>query len=1223
MKILRLTFDNLNSLKGKWQIDFSSEAFIESGLFAITGPTGAGKTTILDAICLALYHETPRLGGISTTNNEIMTRGSASCSAEVEFEVKGKAYRAHWSMRRSRNKADGKLQPATVELAEVESGTIVADKVKTKLDQINEITGLDFSRFTKSMMLSQGQFAAFLNANANDRAELLEELTGTEIYGLISERVHQSYSQSKIQLDQLNTKADGVVLLTKEQQLEIQDERIQLDSASKQQNAQLGVYQNQLNWWKQQHQLLQEVTVQQKALDATTVSHQQMQPNRDKLERSEPAERMRASYELWDNAQREKQRIDGQIKDHQSQLTTQQALLLPLQSNVKHSEQALHEAREQQTALRELIQQKVVPLDTHIQTQQIALKEQQQQTEQAKQGAAVLIKKQAGLLNEMTKGAASLAEGQLYLDTHASDAILQTSLALWQQKNTQYRDAKEKQAQSQLQLNQLNDELNRKRQALQVSDTQLATLGNELQQKQGELNRAQQQLDSALTQGDESSLLTKLKALQDNNPHYLKLEEGNRIYGETCGELAQLSVDIEEKNRQITVQQQLVNESSQTLAQLEQSIKDITQLLNQESELAKYRSQLDNQTACPLCGSVEHPVLDKADNVNVVQLGQRLTQTQAQHAQTTTLLKQQQTQLDTLNSHQQYTLQRQPQLLDKRQKLEQRWQAFTQSHSLALTLGDEASVKQLIADNKHHQDQINTQLQALLKLQKIRDGLNRQLQQHQVTVTDAQQTQNSHKNTVSVLESKIESAQKDLQLWSNASLEYFKELEREVTHAGFELPKTNLTAWFTNKHSDLKQWSIKAEQVREAQVLCDKLAVQINAAKESVAAANSALDQQQHNLQQIENQLSDNQKQRSALFGSKSTEQESQQMRIKLEKQQAELKQLASNSEDCQASVSKLSGQLETMATQQIQWAQDVSARRITLDNELAQSPFIHVDEFKQALLSKEQRAQLVHDISLSDKALEKAKNLLLNTQSAVDTHQQLLESEGWELTPQIEIEQKAALLATEIEHRLKRQGELAQQCTTDANNKERLKDLILEIEQFEQEFNDISHLNSLVGSAKGDKFRKFAQGLTLENLVYLANKHLARFHGRYELQRSSDDGLALQVLDTWQGDAKRDTKTLSGGESFLVSLALALSLSDLVSHKTSIDSLFLDEGFGTLDSETLDIALDALDNLNASGKMIGVISHVEAMKERIPLQIKVSKRSGLGVSELSREYSV
>ena len=145
--------------------------------------------------------------------------------------------------------------------------------------------------------------------------------------------------------------------------------------------------------------------------------------------------------------------------------------------------------------------------------------------------------------------------------------------------------------------------------------------------------------------------------------------------------------------------------------------------------------------------------------------------------------------------------------------------------------------------------------------------------------------------------------------------------------------------------------------------------------------------------------------------------------------------------------------------------------------------------------------------------------------------------------------------------------------------------------------------LDSLIGSAKGDKFRKFAQGLTLDHLLHLANRHLARLHGRYLLRRK----------------ATRDTRTLSGGEGFLVSLALALALSDLVSNKTSIDSLFLDEGFGSLDGDTLEIALTALDALNASGKMIGIISHVEALKERIPAQIRVEKGAGVGIQRIFR----
>ena len=159
--------------------------------------------------------------------------------------------------------------------------------------------------------------------------------------------------------------------------------------------------------------------------------------------------------------------------------------------------------------------------------------------------------------------------------------------------------------------------------------------------------------------------------------------------------------------------------------------------------------------------------------------------------------------------------------------------------------------------------------------------------------------------------------------------------------------------------------------------------------------------------------------------------------------------------------------------------------------------------------------------------------------------------------------------------------------------------------------------LDGLIGSAKGDKFRRFAQGLTLDHLLHLANRQLQRLHGRYQLRRKGTGELELDVVDTWQGDTARDTRTLSGGESFLVSLALALALSDLVSHKTSIDSLFLDEGFGTLDADTLEVALCALDTLNASGKMIGVISHVEGLKDRISAQIRVEKGGGVGHSRL------
>ncbi|MBL4660822.1 MAG: AAA family ATPase [Alcanivoracaceae bacterium] len=210
MKILSLRFKNINSLQGEWKIDFSQEPFASSGLFAITGPTGAGKSSILDAICLALYHQTPRLN-TQTPAEMVMTRHTGECLAEVEFEVKGSIYRAFWEVRSARGKVDGKLQPATVEFAQGEK--ILTKKINEKKEQIAKLTGLDFARFTKSMLLAQGGFAAFLNADAGERADLLEELTGTEIYGQISQKVFERHREEKQRLSLLQAQSQTVELL--------------------------------------------------------------------------------------------------------------------------------------------------------------------------------------------------------------------------------------------------------------------------------------------------------------------------------------------------------------------------------------------------------------------------------------------------------------------------------------------------------------------------------------------------------------------------------------------------------------------------------------------------------------------------------------------------------------------------------------------------------------------------------------------------------------------------------------------------------------------------------------------------------------------------------------------------------------------------------------------------------------------------------------------------
>ncbi len=178
-------------------------------------------------------------------------------------------------------------------------------------------------------------------------------------------------------------------------------------------------------------------------------------------------------------------------------------------------------------------------------------------------------------------------------------------------------------------------------------------------------------------------------------------------------------------------------------------------------------------------------------------------------------------------------------------------------------------------------------------------------------------------------------------------------------------------------------------------------------------------------------------------------------------------------------------------------------------------------------------------------------------------------------------------------------------------------------IESFKEELDkarvlkvDWGKLSERFGSEKGDKFRIIAQGYTLDLLLHHANFHLRDIAPRYVLERISPESLSLQIKDMDMYAETRSVNTLSGGESFLVSLALALGLSTLSSNKMSVESLFIDEGFGSLDEETLSVAMDTLDRVQASGRKIGVISHVSEMKNRIATQIQVRKGVN-GASEI------
>ncbi|HEM55657.1 MAG TPA: hypothetical protein ENO30_02710, partial [Thermodesulfobium narugense] len=222
MKILKIRLKNINSLYNEWTIDFTHPEFTSNSIFLITGQTGAGKSTILDAISLALYGRTPRLGKISKNNNELMSRNTDECFSEVTFETQKGLYKALWWQKRTKE-----LQHPKRELQEVKENKIIETGTNKVEEKIIELTGMTYDQFTRSILLAQGDFASFLKANYDERSAILEQITGTQIYSEISIMVYEKRKTEREQLSLIKKELETLRILSPEEEGEL---RLQQDS---------------------------------------------------------------------------------------------------------------------------------------------------------------------------------------------------------------------------------------------------------------------------------------------------------------------------------------------------------------------------------------------------------------------------------------------------------------------------------------------------------------------------------------------------------------------------------------------------------------------------------------------------------------------------------------------------------------------------------------------------------------------------------------------------------------------------------------------------------------------------------------------------------------------------------------------------------------------------------------------------------------------------------
>ena len=1069
MKILELRFKNLNSLYGEWCIDFTNPAYTANGIFALTGPTGSGKSTILDALSLALYGATPRLGKITKSTNEIMSRRTGECYAEVLFASQSGRFRCRFDQHRSRKKADGELQNPRHEIAEGGGESkIIENQLRRTAAVVEDRTGMDFERFTRSILLAQGGFDTFLKADAEQKSKILEQITGTEIYSEISRSVHERRRDEQEKLNLLQAEISGIAMLEPEEEKAI---ALELEERQKQETevaAKADRTAKAVTWLTGINELKNELRRLTEAEVKLQAEIEAFKPEREQLARALKAATLEGSYATLTTI-RKQQLEDREIltvkeKSLPEFKTDAEKLAAQLNSAVHHTGTAKHELK----AATPLIKQ-VRSLDQQLNELRKIIAETEQNCEKAEKKIESDQKTRLKELEKRTEAEEELKFAADYLKKQARDEWLTGNLAGVE-----------------MQLDHL------------------------LSQEQEIARQEAEQVKAAATL---EQITKKLNADSGKCAvHKQKLEEAvKKIRLEKAAFDALLGDRMLREYR--TEKDALLREMA---------------LLTKIAELESHRGKLEDGKPCPLCGAREHPFA--RGNVPVPDEIEKKIEVLAR-------------------------------LIDRAEALET---------SIRKLEKDEAAAREdLTKSEKRETAAINDKNAAARTLAELQTDLKNM----RADFAECRQAVNA------VLEPLGIAAPSDFR--TSALLE---QLKKRLAAWQFQCQKkADIEKQLAEINSELKRLDAVIETRRQA------------------------LDDDQKQLKSLRNDCAAGYRKRRTLFGNLETDAEEIRLNWAVSEAEQAEKQTRARHDKARQKFNHAESDIAARKEQIAKRALELEKLESDFNNLLPAAGFADEHQFLIDRLAPAARDTLTATAEDLDRRQTELKTRQLDHghRLTTETALNLTDSPLAELQPQLKIFQENL---QEIRDEI---AGLKHRLSENSAAKERLKEKQTAIDSQKKECRRWEKLHGLIGSADGKKFRNFAQGLTFELMVSHANRQLQKMSDRYLLIRDTEKPLELNVIDNYQAGEIRSTRNLSGGESFIVSLTLALGLSKMASRKVRVDSLFLDEGFGTLDEEALETALETLSNLQQDSKLIGIISHVPALKERISTQISVTPVSG------------